>query len=88
MPAYLNEIAPATARGTYPGFVYQLGNLIAAGTLQINAILAVTKFALPGGGADYGKAMAVFMAFVFAAVMVATLAGRFITPERRNDAFA
>ncbi|MGR4064841.1 MAG: MFS transporter [Vulcanimicrobiaceae bacterium] len=87
VPAHLNEIAPGLTRGTYPGFVYQLGNLIAAGTLQIIAFLAITRFALPGGGADYGKAMAVFVGIAFAAAIVATLAGRFVTPERRHEAF-
>ena len=36
VPAHLNELSPAAARATFPGFVYQLGNLFAAGitTLQ------------------------------------------------------
>jgi SHS family lactate transporter-like MFS transporter len=36
IPAHLNELSPADARATFPGFVYQLGNLFAAGitTLQ------------------------------------------------------
>jgi SHS family lactate transporter-like MFS transporter len=88
IPAHLNEIAPALARGTYPGFVYQLGNLIASGTLQIIAILAITRFALPGGAPDYGKAMAVFVAFALVAAIVAAIAGRFVTPERRHEALA
>lgn len=87
IPAHLNEIAPALARGTFPGFVYQLGNLIASGTLQIEAGLAATRFALPGGGADYGAAMASFMVFVFAAVVVLTVAGYAVTPEHRDEAF-
>src|SRR4029077_4598591 len=31
VPAHLNELSPHDARGTFPGFVYQLGNLMAAG---------------------------------------------------------
>jgi SHS family lactate transporter-like MFS transporter len=27
VPAHLNELAPAAARGTFPGLAYQLGNL-------------------------------------------------------------
>ncbi|SFK87589.1 MFS transporter, SHS family, lactate transporter, partial [Methylocapsa palsarum] len=30
VPAYLNELSPAGIRGTFPGFVYQAGNLLAA----------------------------------------------------------
>ena len=30
VPVHLNELSPDTARGTFPGFVYQLGNLIAS----------------------------------------------------------
>ena len=88
VPAHLNEIAPGLARGTYPGFVYQLGNLIASGTLQIIALLAVTRFAFPGGGPNYGKAMAVFVGIAFLATIIATLTGRLITPENRHEAFS
>lgn len=37
VPAYLNELSPASVRATFPGLVYQLGNLIASpnGTLQL-----------------------------------------------------
>jgi SHS family lactate transporter-like MFS transporter len=31
VPAHLNELSPHDARATFPGFVYQLGNLFAAG---------------------------------------------------------
>jgi SHS family lactate transporter-like MFS transporter len=36
IPAYLNELSPPTIRATFPGFVYQLGNLLASynATLQ------------------------------------------------------
>jgi len=88
VPAHLNEIAPGLARGTYPGFVYQLGNLIASGTLQIIALLAVTRFAFPGGAPNYGKAMAVVVAIAFLAAIIATLTGRLITPENRHEAFS
>ena len=30
VPAHLNELSPTAARGTFPGFAYQLGNLFAA----------------------------------------------------------
>src|SRR6267378_958200 len=35
IPVHLNELSPDEARGTFPGFVYQLGNLIAS----VNATL-------------------------------------------------
>jgi SHS family lactate transporter-like MFS transporter len=40
IPAYLNELSPREARGTFPGTVYQLGNLIASGNLPLQALIA------------------------------------------------
>jgi SHS family lactate transporter-like MFS transporter len=40
VPAYLNEISPPDARGTFPGTVYQLGNFIAASNAPIQAAIA------------------------------------------------
>ena len=76
IPAHLNELAPAGSRGTFPGFVYQFGNFLSAGAAAMEAQFATTKFALPGGGADYARAMAVIAVIVFAAVIVLTLLGR------------
>ena len=87
IPAHLNELAPSGVRGTFPGFTYQLGNLIAAGTLQIEAALAAGPFA-SSGHADYAKSMAVFMIVTFAAVIVMTLLGRIVKPESREAALA
>ena len=88
IPAHLNEISPPLARGTFPGFAYQLGNLIAAGTFQIEAALAASRFKLPNGAADYAHAMAIFMAFTFAAVIVLTLIGYLVRREGRHESFA
>jgi MFS transporter, SHS family, lactate transporter len=52
VPVHLNEISPDTARGTFPGFVYQLGNLIAS----VNATLQAGMAAHFGG--NYGLALA------------------------------
>ena len=41
IPAHLNELSPAEARATFPGVVYQLGNLFAAGNLPLQAYMAV-----------------------------------------------
>ncbi|HET6307889.1 MAG TPA: MFS transporter, partial [Rhodopila sp.] len=48
VPAHLNEISPAEARATFPGFTYQFGNMMAAGNATIQATLAVWL------GHDYG----------------------------------
>ena len=87
IPAHLNEISPAEIRGTFPGFTYQFGNLIASGTLTIEALLATKTFALPNGHPNYAMAMAVFIGAVFALVIVITLIGYFIVPEHRDRTF-
>lgn len=76
IPAHLNELSPAGARGTFPGFVYQFGNFLSAGAAQIEAQFATTRFALPNGTADYGRAMAIIALVVFAGVIVLTLLGK------------
>jgi SHS family lactate transporter-like MFS transporter len=88
IPAHLNEISPVLARGTFPGFVYQLGNLIASGTLPIITGLAATTYAFPDGKANYGAAMSIFMYIVFAAVIVFTAIGFAVSPENRDASFA
>jgi SHS family lactate transporter-like MFS transporter len=40
IPAHLNELSPPGARGTFPGTVYQLGNLFAAINLTLQAVIA------------------------------------------------
>lgn len=40
IPAYLNELSPGHVRGTFPGTVYQLGNLVASSNLTIQAMIA------------------------------------------------
>jgi SHS family lactate transporter-like MFS transporter len=40
VPAHLNELSPADARGTFPGVVYQLGNLLASVNTSIQASIA------------------------------------------------
>ncbi len=87
IPAHLNEIAPRLARGTFPGFVYQIGNLLSSPTSQIIAAVATGAFAI-GGAPDYAKAMAVFTICALAAVLVITLLGRFVVPENRDVDFA
>lgn len=88
IPAHLNEISPDEARGTFPGFTYQLGNLISANALQLESAFAAQKFPLPSGHPDYAKAMAVVALVVFVAILVLTGIGYFVTAERRERAFA
>lgn len=52
VPAHLNELSPSDARGTFPGTVYQLGNLIAS----VNAVLQTGIAARTGG--NYAIALA------------------------------
>ncbi|HXL70698.1 MAG TPA: MFS transporter [Rhizomicrobium sp.] len=52
VPAHLNEISPEGARGTFPGTVYQLGNLIAS----VNAVLQTSIAERTGG--NYAIALA------------------------------
>jgi MFS transporter, SHS family, lactate transporter len=77
VPSYLNELSPDDVRGTLPGFAYQLGNLIAAGTATILAWLAHSR------GGDYAFAQAVWIGCV--AIVLALLAG--FGPEARGVAF-
>jgi SHS family lactate transporter-like MFS transporter len=88
IPAHLNEISPSDVRGTFPGFTYQLGNLISANALQLESAFAAEKFPLPSGHPDYAKAMAVVAIVVFIAIFFLAAIGNFITPERRHEALA
>jgi SHS family lactate transporter-like MFS transporter len=88
IPAHLNEISPPMARGTFPGLTYQLGNVIASVVLPLETALAAGAFHTPSGQPDYGKAMAVVMICVFAAVAVMTVLGYFVAPERRDAELA
>ncbi|HTJ25515.1 MAG TPA: MFS transporter [Candidatus Limnocylindria bacterium] len=83
IPAHLNELSPGEVRGTFPGFTYQLGNLISAFSAQWEAAYATKSFPLPGGGANYGHAMSIIMVGVFAGVFILTAIGR----EKRGVSF-
>lgn len=66
VPAHLNELSPNEVRGTFPGFAYQLGNLIVSLAAPLQAALA------EGRGGDYSFALASVAAAV--AVVLALLA--------------
>jgi SHS family lactate transporter-like MFS transporter len=88
VPAHLNELSPPDARGTFPGFTYQFGNLLSAGAAQIEAAYAKHAFPLPGGSADYGRAMAIIAVIVLIAVFAFTALGFVVHPERRHATFS
>ncbi|KMQ79870.1 Permeases of the major facilitator superfamily [Candidatus Burkholderia pumila] len=74
IPVHLNEISPDEIRATFPGLVYQLGNLLAAvnATLQAGVATAYND--------NYGMAMAIVAGVV--AVVIAALI--FFSRERRG----
>jgi SHS family lactate transporter-like MFS transporter len=77
IPSHLNELSPDAVRGTLPGFAYQLGNLLAAGTATAQAWLAQQH------GGDYAFAMSLWLAVV--AVLLAALV--WLGPEARGVGF-
>ena len=69
VPVHLNELSPDSARGTFPGFVYQLGNLLAS----VNATLQAAIAAHYGG--NYGLALAAVAGTVAIVIAVLTALG-------------
>jgi SHS family lactate transporter-like MFS transporter len=78
IPVHLNELSPAEIRATFPGFVYQLGNLIASRNLPIQVAIAEAH------GNNYGLAMASVISTVVVVIILLVLWG----PERRGVAMA
>lgn len=64
IPAHLNEISPDEVRATFPGFVYQLGNLLASGNATMQASFAVSH------GNDYSYALALVAGIVSVVIAV------------------
>ena len=67
VPAHLNELSPAAARGTFPGLTYQLGNLLAAVNAPLQSGLADHYF---GGDLAWPLALVVGVTAVVIAVLV------------------
>lgn len=86
IPSHLNELSPANVRGTFPGFTYQLGNLIAAGIAQMEAVLA-TRIPLHGGAPNYAGAMAIVAASVLGLAFVLAAIGYLVRSENRTASF-
>src|ERR1700689_1218548 len=70
VPVHLNELSPDEARGTFPGFTYQLGNLIASVNATLQAAIASHN------GNNYGLALAIVAGTVAVAIAVLTALGK------------
>jgi MFS transporter, SHS family, lactate transporter len=78
IPVHLNELSPPEIRATFPGVVYQLGNLVASRNLPIQVTIAEAY------GNNYGLAMAMVIGTVAVIIVLLVLWG----PERRGVAMA
>jgi SHS family lactate transporter-like MFS transporter len=70
VPTWLNELVPANARAVLPGFVYQLGNLLASVNATLQARIAETH------QGNYGFAMACVAGAVAVLICVLVAFGR------------
>jgi MFS transporter, SHS family, lactate transporter len=75
IPAHLNELSPASVRGTFPGFAYQLGNLLASRNAVIQAKLVERHY-----GGNYAPVLAWTVLLIATLVAVVTWCGH----ERRG----
>jgi SHS family lactate transporter-like MFS transporter len=74
IPVHLNELSPPEIRATFPGFVYQLGNLLAAVNLNLQVAIAEAH------NNDYGTAMALVVGTVGIVIVLMVAFG----PERHG----
>ena len=74
IPVHLNEISPDSIRATFPGLVYQLGNLFAAINLYVQSKIAVAH------GDNYGLSLALVAGIV--SIVIAGLI--MFSPEKRG----
>jgi len=75
IPAHINELSPAAARGFFPGFAYQLGVMCASSIPYLESAL--------GEVFTYKQAMGGLMAFVFVGVVLVVWRG----PEAKGVSF-
>src|ERR1700733_12323122 len=71
VPAHLNELSPPAVRGTFPGFAYQLGNLLSSRNVVIQAKLAENRYR-----GMYPPVLAWTVVIVATLVAVVTWSGR------------
>jgi SHS family lactate transporter-like MFS transporter len=74
IPVHLNELSPTDVRGTFPGFAYQLGNLIASFVIYLQATIAIQNGSktVP----NYSFALTTFTVGAFIAVILFTAIGK------------
>lgn len=77
IPAYLNELVPEGTRAILPGFVYQVGNVIASPNATLQAGIAQST------GGNYGLAMTIVAGTV--AIVIAVMI--FFGKETRETTF-
>jgi SHS family lactate transporter-like MFS transporter len=75
IPAHLNELSPAAVRGTFPGFAYQLGNLLSSRNGVLQARLTERRY-----GGIFAPVMAWTVLLVASLVAIVTWSGQ----ERRG----
>jgi len=69
IPVHLNELSPDEVRGTFPGFAYQLGNLLASANATLQAAFAADR------GGNYALALAVVATAAAVAIALLTAVG-------------
>ncbi len=74
VPVHLNELSPGAVRAMFPGFAYQIGNLIMAKNVVFQTGIAETR------GDNYGLALALFGLVAALAITIWT----FLGPERKH----
>lgn len=74
VPVHLNELSPPEMRGTFPGFVYQTGNLLASVNATLQSGYAVAH------GNNYASALAMVAAGSAVAISALVIFG----PERKG----
>ena len=77
VPVHLNELSPPLARSLFPGFAYQLGNLIASKNAPIQAGIAEAH------GDNYALSLALVCGITAIVIAIWTALG----PERKNADF-
>jgi MFS transporter, SHS family, lactate transporter len=78
VPAHLNELSPAEVRGTFPGFAYQIGNLLASANATLQAGIAEAN------GGNYAFALAIVAAIAAVTLAILIIFG----PEAHGVEFA
>jgi SHS family lactate transporter-like MFS transporter len=75
VPAHLNELSPAAVRGTFPGFAYQLGNLLSSRNGVLQAKISEERY-----GGIFAPVLAWTLLLVASLVAIVTWSGK----ERRG----